>query len=377
MHILYIHQYYKTPEEGGCIRSFHIAKGMAKAGHQVTVISGADFQRIEKVGSVEIRYLKVAYRNEFGFLRRIWAFLQFVFKAKHEIRKLPQADLAYVVTTPLTSGLLALHLKKKYGIPYVFEVGDLWPEAPIQMGALKNKFLIKALRAFEKRCYDQAHKVVALSPPIAEHILKTSPLSAVEVIPNFSDIAFFNSNQNTSSPVFNIGYFGTFGRANRLGSILDLAANCERDELPVAFHLMGDGAERSLLIEKAKNLKSVTFYPAGSQSEVRDRMTGMDAILVSFDPEVPILNTGSPNKFFDGLAAGKVIIINLNGWIKSLVETHECGFYYGNYKDFKEKLVVLLSDTTKVSESQRNALKLASEFEVSTQVDKLIRFVVE
>ena len=165
MKILYVHQYFKTPEEGGSIRSYYLAKGLVDAGHEVTMITAHNFSyEVKKVDGIEVHYLPVSYDNSFGFFQRLWAFFQFVRLARREALALTKHDLAYVMTTPLTTGFIATYLKKELDLPYYFEVGDLWPEAPVQMEVIRNPWLKKWLYSLEKRFYFEADKVIALSP---------------------------------------------------------------------------------------------------------------------------------------------------------------------------------------------------------------------
>ena len=79
MKILYLHQYYKTPEEGGAIRSFHIAKAMSENGHHVDVITSSNDKKAKFVdGKIVVHYFKIGYSNSYGFIRRIFAFLLFI-----------------------------------------------------------------------------------------------------------------------------------------------------------------------------------------------------------------------------------------------------------------------------------------------------------
>jgi hypothetical protein len=95
MKITYIHQYYLTPEQGGAIRSYHLAKGLADAGWEVDVITGNNQKNYEIgfEGKVKVHKLAVSYDNQFGFVRRLLSFLVFVHKAKRLIRSLEKPDL--------------------------------------------------------------------------------------------------------------------------------------------------------------------------------------------------------------------------------------------------------------------------------------------
>ena len=101
MRICYIHQYFKTPEEGGAIRSYHLAKGLVNAGHHVELITSANQDTYDQrwIEGIKVHYLPVKYDQSFGFLRRIWAFWRFVVKSKTLIKKLQRADLLYITST--------------------------------------------------------------------------------------------------------------------------------------------------------------------------------------------------------------------------------------------------------------------------------------
>lgn len=385
MKILYVHQYFNTPKDGGSIRSYHLAKGLVENGHEVSMISAHNGpSKTERIDGIIVHYLNVPYNNRFGFLKRIWAFMKFVRLAQRVVDRLckdSRFDVAYVVTTPLTTGLIALHIKKKHNVPYYFEVGDLWPEAPIKIGAIKNSLLKKRLYDFEKKCYFEAQKVVALSPSIRNYIASTSPETQVNVLPNFSDNDFFQPVRklhhfSRSNPL-KIGYIGTFGVANHLDFLVDVAQLCEQQDIPVEFNLMGDGATFEKTEKAVKKLRNTKVYPFGDKESVKTLLEDQDAIYVSFK-NLEILNTGSPNKFFDGLAAGKLIIINFGGWIRNIVEKHDCGFYHDPLapEEFVRKIKVFLKDTTLISAYQNNARAVAENYyDKNLQVRKLIKIL--
>tara|TARA_Y100001972_G_C7660033_1_gene332771 strand:- start:989 stop:2143 length:1155 start_codon:yes stop_codon:yes gene_type:complete len=371
--ILYIHQYFRVPEEGWSTRSYELARGLAEHGHEVCMITAHNQQSgIQMIDGIEVHYVKIPYENHFGFLRRVLAFLSFVRLAKKEARKINHVDKAYVMTTPLTTGLIALYLKKKLNVPYLFEVGDLWPEAPVHMGVIRNRWLTKKLYAFEKKCYDEAEKVVALSPAIENYIRKISDTETIK-IPNLSDCEFFSPAENDNE-IFQIGYFGTFGIANDLGQVIELARFTQKHSLPAHFTLMGSGAEEQKIKQASKDLDNVTVLPFGNKERVKEVMDRMDAIYISYK-NIPVLNTGSPNKLFDGLAAGKLIIINFEGWIKELIESNKCGFAHDPKRPeiFEEKIRSFISNKKLLKTYQQNSRKLAlSQFEKSILIQKLV-----
>ncbi len=378
MKILYIHQYFRTPDEGGSTRSYELAKGLVKLGHQVRMITAHNTLNGKyPIEGIEVHYLKVPYHNRFGFLRRIFAFLRFVRLAKKTLKKLDGGDVAYVMTTPLTTGLIALYLREKKRIPYIFEVGDLWPEAPVQMGVINNRWLRKELYAFEKRCYLKAKKIVALSPAIAEYIQSVVPQKEVHIVPNLADCEFFQPSKQNNQ-ILQIGYFGAFGKANGLDQLLFLASYLQQKSIPIHFTLMGEGSEAEFLSNGSNDLKNVSLVPFGNKNSVKEWMARMDAIYISYK-NIPVLNTGSPNKLFDGLAAGKLIAINFDGWIKELIESNACGFSHDPQQpeSFVEQITPFLMDRQLLEKWQKNSRQLAEkQFEKKQLIRALDKIII-
>ncbi|MFY0600908.1 MAG: glycosyltransferase family 4 protein [Cyclobacteriaceae bacterium] len=382
MKILYIHQYFKTPEEGGCTRSYHLAKGLIAGGYEVEMITSHDSkQSVENIDGIKVRYLHIPYSNHFGFLKRMHAFYRFVKLAIRESEKVSNVDLAYVMTTPLSTGLIAQHLKKKRGIPYYFEVGDLWPEAPVQMGVVKNHFLKSMLYRFERTCYREAKRVVALSPDIRDYIKQIVPESKIDLVTNISHCEYYEPKFNvkvfTNENTFRIGYFGTLGKANGLEVFLNLAKESEKTSLPIEFHIMGEGSELENLQKIANQSPNVLFHDFGSKEKVKEMLDQMDGIYVSFK-NIPVLSTGSPNKFFDGLAAGKLIVINFKGWIKQVIESSNCGFYHSpeSTREFVDGIKSYIDNPETLVDAQKNARKLGeSSFDKKQLIAKLIKSI--
>lgn len=363
--IWYFHQYFKTPKEGGAIRSYHIAKGMVERGMQVEMITTHNKANyVQKtIDGIRVHYLPVKYGNSFSSFRRYRAFLLFVWKAIRLTKNLGKADLCYVTSTPLTVGIIALWTKKTMEIPYIFEVRDLWPEAPVQMGILKSRWLISLARKLEKASYSHASHIIALSPGIEKNIQKSMEQQKIMMVPNMAEITktWKSISRKPEGGQFTIGYFGAFGLANNLEYILEIARECQKAALPIHLVLAGDGARKRPLISMATKwgLKNVEFLKHQNCSEIHELLRSVDACFTSF-LNVPILETNSPNKFFDGLAAGKLSIVNTKGWLKDLVEMHECGFYSDPERpqDFPKLIVPFLKNQRLLRTFQDNGKRL-------------------
>jgi len=333
MKIVYIHQYYKTPGEGGAIRSYYLAQALVNAGHQVHMITAGRFRKTDVSDSnLAIHYMPVQYHNSFGFTRRIFAFIKFLVLSLLEVKKISNPDLVYATSTPLTVGLIALILHRRLKLPYIFEVRDIWPEAPIQIGAIRNKWLQKIAYALENRIYVSARDLVALSPPVYNYLKEKCPHKRIHLIPNLSDCELFTPiapsiTYNNDNP-FKILYAGAIGKVNNLDLLIQEGQLLKQAKLPVQIMIAGEGSEKHRLekfCHKTK-LDNFTFLGHLNKFDLVSQFNKVQAVYVGYQ-QLPVLETSSPNKLFDGLAAGKLIIVNIQGWIKDLVETNRCGVF--------------------------------------------------
>ena len=238
---------------------------------------------------------------------------------------------------------------------------------------IRNYFAKRYLYNLEKRIYRQAGKIIALSPGMKEGIRKIAPEKEVVMIPNMSDCTFFNiegksdvliSKYNIPKDKFVISYTGSLGKANRLDFFLDIAQESAKKNLALSFIIAGEGSERENLMSKAilLRLNNVIFVDLSGKNVMKEILNISDATYTSFDTQ-PILETNSPNKFFDSLAAGKLTIVNTKGWLKDLVEKNECGFYADPLDplEFIKKLTPFMTDKNLLKKQQQNARALAEK----------------
>jgi glycosyltransferase involved in cell wall biosynthesis len=355
--VLILHQHFNTPQKGGALRSYYLAKALADHGHTPVVITAHSEKnyRREDIEGIEVHYMPIAYNNRFGFYKRSVSFIRFVLGAVKLAGRFRDASVCYAISVPLTIGIAAIWIEKRYKIPFIFEVGDLWPDAPVQLGYIQNPVFKQSLYQLEKTLYRKAKAVVALSPMIRSAIERKVPGTHVHLIPNMADTDFYKpqpkdpvleSKYNVQDK-FVISYIGAVGYANGLDYYLECARASQRANLPIRFLLCGDGAmlDRLKSLVTQIQLTNFSFIPFQDREGVREVMNVTDASFTCYRP-VPILETGSPNKYFDGLAAGKIIIINFGGWIRDEIESRSCGIYLDpkNPAQLIEKIQPLLLD---------------------------------
>lgn len=381
MNILYIHQYFKTPQEAGGTRSYWNSLALIEKGHTVIMITGDSTGKQKKIirriviDNINVIYVKNAYRNDMGLLARAFSFFMFMIISTLVAIFEKTIDFVIATSTPLTIGFPALILKVIKRKKFIFEVRDLWPEVPIQMGGLKNKFLQNISLWFAKIIYKNAEHIIALSPNMKEGITKygISP-EQISLIPNMSKIDEFFSRKpnikianqfNIHNQAFKAVYFGAMGIANGLEYILDAAKILkDRDENKIEILFLGNGRLESDLISKCERLElnNCKFLGSHPMKIVSEIVNLCDCSIVSF-VDIPILKINSPNKFFDSLSAGKPIIVNSDGWTKEIVEKNFCGIFVSpSYPEELADLLVKWKNNTKlVKILGRNGRKLAEE----------------
>ncbi len=377
MKILLIHQHFKEPKEGGALRSYFLADALVKRGHRVVVISGGKEASETNLDGIEVIYVRAPYNNTFGFYARARSFVKFLISAAAISRKYSDFDLCYSISVPLTVGLSARWIKWRMQIPYVFEVGDLWPDAPIQLGFVQNYFLKSGLYKFEKSIYRHAESIVALSPAIKDSISQKVPGKKIFMIPNMADCEFFRPEEKSTLlqerfgvfGKFVVSYIGALGMANGLDYVIECANAARKADLPVHFLVCGDGAMKPGITRDIKRLglQNISVLDFVNREGVREIMNVTDAVFVCYK-NVPVLETGSPNKFFDGLAAGKLIAINFGGWIKREIEENGCGFSADPKQptDFIRKLSPFIVDPQLLRKHQK-AARLLGEAKYSRE----------
>ena len=381
MRILYLHQFFITRDGVGGTRSYEFARRFVARGHQVRMVTaGAGRKTVDGIEVVGVRggYADYVRATGVSYPRRMLAFARFAASACAAAVRGPRPDVVYATSPPLTLALPALIAARRWRAPLVFEVRDLWPEAPIQMGALRNPLLRWIARRLEELVYRRATRIVALSPGIRDGVLAAGmPVGKVALVPNASDLELFSPAVDGSAvraqlglgDRFTVSYFGTMGAANDLAQVLDAAAL-----LPdVAFVLMGDGKLRGELERRAP--ANVLFPgPAAGKAEVAQLAAASDCCLTVFK-DVPILSTNSPNKLFDTFAAGRPAIVNMDGWMRELVERNAAGLYAraGDGADLAAQIAKLRDDPELARRLGANARSLAErEFDRDLLVERLL-----
>ncbi|MCF8448173.1 MAG: glycosyltransferase family 4 protein [Bacteroidia bacterium] len=351
MKILYFHQYFGTPTGKSGIRSYEMAKNLISRGHSVTVVFASSERRespinhipfkrkirrgnFEGIGLIE---LNVKMDSNYGIIKRAIIFLRFVFLSL-KLVFIERYDLLFATSTPLTIAIPGIIMKWFYPKrKFVFEVRDLWPELPREMGVIKNKFVLWLMGYLEYSAYANANGFIALSPGIKEGIYKTMPDKSKKIVlvPNGSDLNLFYPSEvekeiipGVHSDDFVAIFTGAHGAANGLDAALDAAKILlEKDEKSIKLVFVGTGNQKNRLINRKEKegLTNCIFNEPVSKLKLVKYLQAADVGLMLL-ANVPAFYYGtSPNKFFDFISSGLPVLNNYPGWLAGLITENNAG----------------------------------------------------
>lgn len=343
MHILLIHQAFAALDEPGGTRHHELARHLSQNGHKVTVIASPvsyltgdqKTQKIRKqtddMGVTIIRSYTLSTLHR-SFVWRVFSFLSFMISSFFNGLAVKKVDLIWGTSPPIFQGPTAWLLARLKGCPFLLEVRDLWPAFAVAVGVLKNPFLIRISEWLEKFLYRHADHVMVNSPGFVEHVTERGA-NDVTLIPNGADPAMFNPESKGAAfremhnlaNHFVVLYAGAHGMSNDLDIVVK-AAELLKDDPSIRILLLGSGKEKPRLKADAKalNLDNLIFLPPVPKLEMCEALAGSDACLAILKP-IEMYKTTYPNKVFDYMAAGRPVILAIDGVIKQVVEDANAG----------------------------------------------------
>ena len=388
MNILYLHQYFNTPSIPGSTRSYEFAKRLVARGDTVHMVTtnwqGKSKLSFTNESGINVYWAPIPYANKMNFLRRIWAYLGYVwfsFIIGHKLNY----DLIIASSTPLTIAIPALWLKRAKRAKMIFEVRDLWPQLPIAIGALKSPIMIKIAQFLEKKAYAGSEKVIALSIGMNSVLKERVPSNKISVVTNLSDRKNFkvsdqkgiNFRKNypgiSNHPL--IVYTGVFGRVNGVIYLVEIAKEIQKINPNVRFLLTGDGFEGEKIKKqsiKYNLLNKILFMERYLPKNEMPDLLSAATITTSFFIDLPEMGHNSANKFFDGLAAGKPIMINYGGWQADLLKESGAGFIIpqNNSSQAAKILNDVLTNDETLNQMKKASRQLSHQFDVNTNFQK-------
>lgn len=356
MKILYINHYAGSIHHGMEYRPYYLAREWVNAGHDVTIVASnlshlrqknielaVNEQYLdESIDGIRYFWCKTSPYVENGIKRviNIFSFLHRVWKLKDKIANGQKFDLVIASSTYPFDTVLAKKIANEHGAKFVYEVHDLWPLTPIEVGGMSKWHpFIMLMQLAENYGYKNADKVVSLLPKACDYMIEhgmdadkfvyisngvvvSDWLNSTKKIPNEHQILFAKLHQIENK--FVIGYAGGMGESNALIYLLK-AAELLKDK-PIAFVLVGDGILKESLQDfiKINQLTNVYFMPAISKLQIPSFLSECDVLYIGWS-NLPIYRFGiCPNKLFDYMLSKKPIIHSVTAG-NDLVEEADCG----------------------------------------------------
>ncbi len=376
MHILIIHQAFASLDEPGGTRHYEFARFLAQHGHKVTVIAspvsyitgmpspatGASTKPDQLMNGVGILRAPVYTAHHKSFMHRMVAFFPFMVSSFWRGLRVERVDVVWGTSPPIFQAVTAWALARLKRARFLLEVRDLWPQFAVAVGVLRNPVLIRMSEWLERFLYHRADRVMVNSPGFIGHV-KARGARDVELVPNGADPVMFDPASDGSA--FRVAngitdqyvamYAGAHGMSNDLNVILDAAALLEPRKIKIV--LVGDGKEKPALERRAQELRldNVRFAAPVAKSEMPAALAAADACIAILKP-LDEYKTTYPNKVFDYMAAGRPVILAIDGMIRQVVEGAGCGIFVepGDARQMADAICTLADDPAKSREMGRN-----------------------
>jgi glycosyltransferase involved in cell wall biosynthesis len=346
LHILLIHQAFAALDEPGGTRHHEFSRYFAEQGHKVTIITSpisylTGKAHLSKIPWVEKQtdgdHITILRAYTYPSLHRSFAhrlinFFSFMVSSFLIGLEVKNVDLIWGTSPPIFQGLTAWALAKLKRVPFLFEVRDLWPAFAIAVGVLRQPVLIKLSEWLEGFLYHRADLVVVNSPGYIQHV-QSRGAHRVELVPNGTDTTMFNPSVDGTTfrqahgleDKFVALYAGAHGLSNDLGVVLE-AANRLLPHIDIKVVLLGDGKDKPALLSQAskEGLDNIIFLPPIPKVEMPSALAAANACIAILKP-VDLYKTTYPNKVFDYMAAGKPVLLAIDGVIREVIETAGAG----------------------------------------------------
>ena len=326
MNIWIFNHHALTPDMSGGTRHYDFAKELIKRGHSVSIIASSfhysKYKEMKKYGEKEylqettdgVDFIWIKTPPYFGNgISRVKNMLSYTIKALKIIPtlELKKPDIIIGSSVHLFAVYVAYKLSKKYNVPFVMEVRDIWPQTLIDMGISKWHPFIIVLGWLEKYLYKKADKIISNLPYALNHISQFVSKDKFIWISNGVDLNNISYIEKQKTDRFTISYTGALGIANNLGLLVEAAEKLQ-EEKNICFRIVGDGAEKEKLKEivKLKQLKNISIEDPVAKNEISTILQSSDILYFNLK-DSPVFNFGiSSNKLFDYMASGRVIIFS-------------------------------------------------------------------
>lgn len=336
MNILLINHYAGSPMHGMEFRPYYLAREWVLAGHQVLIVA-ASYSHIraqqpqlagqqakdELIDGIHYRwYPTPTYAgNGVGRVKNMLSFMRQLWRDAKALANGFKPDVVIASSTYPMDIWPAQRIARLAGARLVYEVHDLWPLSPMELGGMSRWHpFIMWVQWAEDHAYKHADRVVSMLPKTLDYMVSRGLAPEKwAYVPNGVDLAEWQSPADLPAEVQNnlqqlkarglpiVCYAGTHGLANALDVLLDAASHLKGQ---AEVLLVGTGPERERLLQRLANqgLDNVTMLPSVPKAAIPQLLAQVDIAYIGLKPE-PLFRFGiSPNKLFDYMMAGKPVV---------------------------------------------------------------------
>lgn len=356
MKILYVSQYF-PPEIGApAARAAELAKHWARAGHEVSILTGFPNHPTGIVPAEWRNHLRrLVYHEKSGrmdvFRTWLWPlpnrkahermrnYASFCLSAALRGLSIPRSDVVIATSPQLLVALSGWWLAFVKDVPFVFEVRDLWPESLTAVGASDDTSLLhRFLSAVASFLYRRSDHIVVVTPAFKQHLMRhwQVPDQKISVVENGVETALFAPSSLAADAVlraelgaegkFLVCYIGTMGMAHGLETLLDAASRLRRQRNDVLFLVIGEGSEKERIksIAQVRGLANLRFLDQQPRERVPEFISASDTCLVLLK-KADIFKTVIPTKMLEFMSCGRPVIVGVDGQSRQIVEEAQAG----------------------------------------------------
>ncbi|MFQ5599181.1 MAG: glycosyltransferase family 4 protein [Candidatus Krumholzibacteriia bacterium] len=349
MRILFISQYF-PPEMGApAARTCELARRWVQLGAEVTVVTaipnhpngiipdayrnGRLFE--EKLDGVRVIRTWIYAAANRGFWRRSLNYLSFMGSSLLQgVRRAGPVDVVVATSPQFLVGISGWIASRLRGVPFVFEVRDLWPDSIAELGVMREGVVLRMLRRIEMMLYRNASRVIGVAHATKQELVRRGvDADKIVIIPNGADSQVFHDmekyngiRENLSLGCkFVVSYVGTHGLAHGLETVLQTADRL-RGNSDIAFLFVGDGAEREGLLRRAQELglDNVHFLGVQPRERIPSYIATSDVSLVPLRRK-PLFQKVLPSKLFEIMGCSRPVILGVEGEAQEAVEEARAG----------------------------------------------------
>ena len=328
-----------------------VALRFLKLKHKVTVItglpnypSGKIFHKYknwkslnsEKFKNIKIIRFPIIPRKSGNFYNLIINYISFIVSGIYYLRKhnfKNKFDHIFVYSTsPITSAIVGIYLKKKYKIKMSIWIQDLWPESVRATGFIKNKFILYLIKSVVRFIYKNSDNIIAQSNAFKKKI-KLITNKKIHVVEN----SHFNLSKKSKivlpkellkilNNYFCLVFAGNIGKAQSIKTILESAFKLKNVK-KIFILIIGNGSEKDFAKNfiKKNNLDNIKIFGPYNSNITLNIIKRCKACLLTLRNE-EIFSLTIPNKFQTYLYAGKPIIASANGEVSKIIKKQKIGF---------------------------------------------------